>query len=400
MKALRVYPVFIIFAVIFAVGVVSNFIFEPKLTPGNNFVTSNLTTEMAECEVFEYSDNDFASSERRNCYNDKVIGHIKSDGLKSTLVGLENYMQTDQGAYLIGARCHDLGHGIGIEAVKNGYKPREILETCNTMCEGGCLNGAAHVFVITAVEKGDLDSFCDISGISKTIRDMCYHGIGHGLMEYYTLDIDKVVKNCLTIKGVSDKFQCSHAAFMETTLVGQAPFKKIPANLDQYCGKLEPALAYSCFQFGGFLTFTRDLNINEAFEFCQSAPENIQMLCFSRIGESAYLKVNGDPDETVDLCRRNDANEFRRCLKGANIFSVHSPDSAYGEKATNICLETSDQVRRGCLSDLGAMIVGIYGESRLDGFCKGLQNKNDRESCLDINETIINEQDWKSPISN
>ncbi len=387
----------IIFVIFFALGVISNTRLNlqnlSNWTGESKSLNSILANKMQECEIYEYSDSNFLNSERRTCYNDKIFNNMRSEGLKDTLVGLEEYMQTEQGKYLVGTRCHDIGHGIGIEAVKQGLPAREILETCNTSCGGGCLNGAGHVFVTTSAAKGDLDSFCNLDNINKTIRDMCYHGIGHGLMEYYGLDITKVIAACQKIERNSDKFQCGHAAFMDTNLVGRAPFDRIPKELYNYCAGLENVLRYSCFQFGGFLTYVRELDVDQAFDFCVQTHDLFKNICFTRIGESAYLRNNGDAEKTLALCERTDASEFRSCLKGANIFSVHTPDSSFGTKAKNICVSSPNNVRGGCLSDLGAIIVKTYGQKQLEEFCSDLAKKN-QESCFDINQAIINEPDF------
>ena len=384
---------YVIFFFVLVIGIVSNIFFDLPKGISTTKINSQLAIQMEACEIYEYSDSNFLASERRTCYNDKIFSHIRENGLKSTLLGLEDYMKTEQGSYLVGTRCHDIGHGIGIEAVKAGYSSREILETCSTSCEGGCLNGAGHVFITTLSRNGDLNSFCDLDGINKTVRDMCFHGIGHGLMEYYSLDIPKVIKDCQRIEKNSDKFQCGHAAFMDTNLVNQAPFDKIPKKLYEYCKELEEVLRYSCYQFGGFLTFVRDLDINESFDFCTKVPTQISNICFSRIGESAYLRNNGDAQKTLGLCKRVENNQFRSCLKGANIFSIHTPDSSFGTKAKNICLAVEGEVRSGCLSDLGAMIVKTYGNEQLNTFCETLTSI-DKKNCFEINQSIINEPDF------
>lgn len=389
---------FVGFITLFVLGVFSNIFFDiskgyQSFTPQVAENKNSLVSDMTACEVYEYSDSNFLNSQRRNCYNDKIFNYMRAKGLKNTLAGLDEYMKTEQGAHLVGTRCHDIGHGIGIEAVKEGYSSREILETCSTSCGGGCLNGSAHVFITTTGKNQDLDSFCDLEGIDKTVRDMCFHGIGHGLMEYHTLNIVEVIKDCQRITKNSDKFQCGHAAFMDTNLVGQAPLDKIPENLLDYCNGLEDILKFSCLQFGGFLTYVRGLNINDAFEFCQKTPEQLNRICYSRIGESSYLRNDGDAEKTLALCKRVDAEQFRSCLKGANIFSIHTPDSSFGTKAVKICRAASADIRSGCLSDLGAMIVKTYGDEELKTFCDTLRDK-DKENCLNINQTIITEPDF------
>lgn len=384
---------YVIFFFVLVIGIVSNLFFDLPKGFSTTKTNSQLAQQMQTCEIYEYSDSNFLNSQRRTCYNDKIFSYMRANNLKSTLVGLDEYMKTEQGSYLVGTRCHDIGHGIGIEAVKDGYSSREILETCSVSCEGGCLNGAGHVFVTTVSKDGDLNSFCNLTGVDKTVRDMCFHGIGHGLMEYHSLDIPKVIKDCQRIEKNSDKFQCGHAAFMDTNLVNQAPFDKVPKNLYEYCKGLEEVLRYSCYQFGGFLTYVRDLDIEEAFDFCTKVPTQISNICFSRIGESAYLSNDGDAQKTLGLCKRSDNNQFRSCLKGANIFSIHTPDSSFGTKAKNICLTVEGEVRSGCLSDLGAMIVKTYGNEQLNTFCETLTGK-DKNSCLEINQAIINEPDF------
>lgn len=383
----------LLFSSAFVLGIFLRFLPGGKLIP--NIASNQLVQEMIRCEVFEYSDSDFTQSKRRNCYNTTIFAYLRKNSLKETIAGLDEYMKTDQGKYLVGTRCHDIGHGLGIESVKLGYTPREILETCNTTCGGGCLNGAGHLFVTIKKDNQSLDSFCNIDNVSKTVRDMCFHGIGHGLMEYYTLDISTVIKNCQTIQNDSDKFQCGHAAFMDTSMVKLAPLSKVPKDLNTYCGALENVLKYSCFQFGGFLTYVRDKNINEAFDFCMATPDYFQRLCISRIGESSYLATDGDGAKTAQMCKRADEEQFRHCLKGANIFSVNSPDSSFGTRARAICLETSGNVRAGCLSDLGAIIVRTYSNKQLEDFCLVLEDPTDRMNCKNINEPIINEPDFE-----
>lgn len=81
-------------------------------------------------------------------------------------------LHTEDGNILKGARCHSLGHTIGIAAVENGESPEDILTNCSTFCGFGCLSGASHSYIL---KHGDIklaEDFCNtiVEGIGKDTR--------------------------------------------------------------------------------------------------------------------------------------------------------------------------------------------------------------------------------------
>lgn len=344
-----------------------------------------------ECESEPYDEISFDSSPRSNCYQSKVRFLIKNYSLKTAINGLKGYMQTEEGKLLDGRRCHDLGHGIGIEAVKSGVPSREILTECADWCVGGCLNGASHLYVLTDHTPEQLVQFCDVDGIEEKSKRMCYHGLGHGYMENFNADITKAMDFCEKIPQEVGQYECGHAAVMDYALLYSAPVRSIPEDIVGFCDARQKVFRPSCYEFVGFLAYSRTVNTKDSFEACRKIPSEFRRNCTQRIGEAYFSILERDPDKIVAGCEVGTGEEIDDCMEGSVRSSIYGADSSFGQLGAIFCGKLlSINSRAYCYKFLGGEIEAVHGQERRLEACNRLDGI-DKTNC----ESVRMEKDKK-----
>lgn len=374
-----------IFAVIFLVGV---FLSQKKESLNFELVRSSDLTAVASikkqlsaCEKNPYDEIKYEKSERGVCYQSTVVKIIDDYGLKTTVASLKDYMTTSEGKLLEGRRCHDLGHGIGIEAVKKGIPSREILTECNDWCVGGCLNGAAHIYVLTGHSPDELVKFCNIDGVSEKLQRMCYHGLGHGFMESANADISKTMDFCANIPIEMGQYECGHAAVMDYALLYTAPVRTIPEDIVGFCGQKKDIFQPSCFEFAGFLAYSRTVDTRDSFVTCRKVPSEYNIKCGQRIGEAYFSILQRDAEKIVKGCEIGRGAEIDNCMVGAVRSSIYGSDSSFGELGRKMCgLLTGSISKVNCFKFLGGEIEAVHGQDRRTETCSKL-SEADRQDC-------------------
>lgn len=337
-----------------------------------------------DCEKDPYDEISFDSSSRSNCYQSAVRLLIENYDLRAAINGLKEYMETEQGKLLDGRRCHDLGHGIGIEAVKKGVPSREILTECADWCVGGCLNGAAHVYVLTDHTPKELVEFCDVEGIEEKSKRMCYHGLGHGYMENFKADISRAMDFCEKIPQEVGQYECGHAAVMDYALLYSAPVRTIPEDIVGFCEARQKVFRPSCYEFVGFLAYSRTVNTKDSFEACRKIPKEYRQNCTQRIGEAYFSILQRDPDKIVAGCEVGNGIEIDECMEGSVRSSIYGADSSFGGLGSILCGKLSNKdSRSACYKYLGGEIEAVHGQERRQKTCNKLSGV-DKINCESV----------------
>lgn len=375
----------VIFFSFFAVGALFNKIglSEIKQTETKSEYTKTIRY-LKDCEKNPYDEISFDGSERSTCYQSTVGKLIDEYGLKTAIGSLKGYMLTEQGKLLEGRRCHDLGHWIGIEAVKKGVPNKEILTECADWCIGGCLNGAAHVYVLTGHQPNELVEFCNVDGVSENLQRMCYHGLGHGYMENSNADVSKTMDFCEKIPIEMGQYECGHAAVMDYALLYTAPVRTIPEDIVGFCDNKQKVFQPSCYEFVGFLAYSRTVDTKDSFKACRRIPVSFRQKCEERIGEAYFSILQRDPEKIIKGCEIGIGEEIDNCIVGAVRSSIYGSDSSFGDLGIKFCSATTSEVSRGkCFKFLGGEIVSVHGQERRLAACNKLAGK-DKDDCNEL----------------
>ena len=380
--------IFSLFSILFLTGVFSKSLtsYLPDFATNIGGVGDKNIAQLKKCEEKPYDSIQFDNSERSICYKSSITKLVSDESLGATIKTLKAYMQTDEGKVLNGRRCHDLGHVIGIEAVKRGIPSKEILTECADWCVGGCLNGAAHVYVLTDHQPEELVSFCNVGGVAENLKRMCYHGLGHGYMEANSADITKTMGFCEQIPSELGQYECGHAAVMDYALLYTAPVRTIPEDIVGFCDSKQAVFRPSCYEFVGFLAYSRTVNTKDSFAACKKIPMEYRENCQERIGEAYFSILGRDPEKIVKGCEIGTSEEIGRCMKGAVRSSIYGADSSFGGLGAKFCsLLVSESSRTICFEFLGGEIESVHGQERRTETCNELSGA-DKKNCQKIRQ--------------
>ncbi len=379
---------FSLFSILFLVGVFTRIFIDdlPSFASNVTGTGDKNIAQLKKCEKKPYDEIQFDHSERSSCYKLTVAGMVRDEGLGITINTLKTYMQSDEGKFLDGRRCHDLGHGIGIEAVKKGVPSKEILTECADWCVGGCLNGAAHVYVLTDHQPDELVSFCNVDGVGENLKRMCYHGLGHGYMETNSADITKTMNFCEQIPSEMGQYECGHAAVMDYALLYTAPVRTIPEDIVGFCDSKKKVFQPSCYEFVGFLAYSRTVDTKDSFVACKKIPAEFKENCQERIGEAYFSILGRDPEKIVKGCEIGTGEELDRCMEGAVRSSIYGADSSFGGLGAKFCSLLQNKTSRIiCFEFLGGEIEAVHGQERRTETCNQLFGE-DKKNCEKIRQ--------------
>lgn len=354
------------------------------------FISKFLQSRLAVCEklpaayVFDGSDKD-------HCYVTALVTMVRQYGLAVTAGTLRGYMSTNTGHYLQGQRCHAFGHEMGNEAVRSGISPHELFTQCIGMCsvasgtntiEGldlGCMNGAAHTWVLLNPDIREVEKICDDPTISQDIREGCYHGIGHGLSERYGGDVIREIDACKTLVNGRAQYQCAHAVFMEKQAL--LTHDGLPVNPSSYCLTLPTDMEPSCFEFAGFMEYSlTGGDVPQSLAVCDRVPSDMQSLCRNRVGQSAYLVRQHSQDVlsclVADVIKRND------CMDGFVQVSIDTVNDVYGDHAFPSCALLPSMYQNRCYMKVGQVLRDRDGQSLRVSACHTVPDPEHQKACL------------------
>src|SRR5687767_12378402 len=152
-----------------------------------------------EYEPFD-SCKDVASEKRQTCLRDEFVRVLEKYGVTEGFELLTHLYQKDSN---FASTCHDYTHIIGEEAYKRYSRGQKFRLTNATSY---CGYGFYHGFILSLFKdqkgSGEATEFCAwandiLSKETSTTSLDCYHGIGHGMVDFNLTDLsnDKLIQN-------------------------------------------------------------------------------------------------------------------------------------------------------------------------------------------------------------
>ena len=375
--------------IVFIVGIASGlgmFISVPILRFAS--LTSVLRAKFVSCEQAQMV-GVYEGSPQQRCFNKQLVSMVKAYGISSTITALRSYMKTPNGSHLQGMRCHAMAHEIGNAAARFGTPSDVLMTQCIGLCdfgqgtrpvEGidlGCMNGAGHTWVLMNPDVGDAFGKCAVPSIPDSVRQGCYHGIGHGLSERYGVDFVSAVNQCLELPNKDARYQCSHAIFMEPRLGTQSE-KSI--DLVSYCESLPPEVRASCFEFAGFMRYTNTLDVDVGLDICEKVPQDLQSPCRNRVGEALYAIHNSVTD--VLKCGQASNQRSDDCISGFVRTIIDDVNDTQGDLALSSCDLVSESQKLRCYQKVGETLNSRYGNAIRNAACHRITVVPYRNVCL------------------
>lgn len=313
---------------------------------------SRLVNEFAECDRYPYVMEKYEQSDRYRCYVKQIILVTKKLGPKEAIAMIDNYRELDQQNSISEARCHNLGHHVGTVAAKSGYSQETIIKECGSSCVGGCLNGAVHHYLFRGDPISELENFCSIPQNDTALTYTCYHGIGHALVEYTMIDLVASMKQCSLISSPEGREQCGHAVAMDYSVSALAPNPRLPRNVAEFCHNQDSMIKASCFEFAGFIEYSRSVDIESAFSVCRQVELSYQATCQRRIAEAAVQRYENKLNLLIDECSKGNEEEFYNCaIHTVQVFrNSVTQDNTF--KPEEVCQKLPSKRYLECMSEI------------------------------------------------
>jgi hypothetical protein len=272
---------------------------------------------------------------RRHCYEDFLLDLVRQDKVRLAMGALALLGQRDPQIRRYG---HDYSHVIGI----NAWTPEKDIGTvylqCNELFQSGCYHGVIQAFfAVHGTDSASVASLCrDTPGIRDNgwLRFQCVHGIGHGLVQTYTMNLPHALVGCDMLGNAWDSESCYGGAFMEFIVGGRGqshhphvvatvnamtgmehdhsamaadtfpPFKvRNPADLLYPCSVLGERYQRACYQMqAGLIAEVTGLDFAKVASVCDTAPERWRRWCYQGIGTYVSGVTARDPVKSIRMC--------------------------------------------------------------------------------------------------
>jgi hypothetical protein len=285
------------------------------------------------------------SKNRRACYEDFLLDLVRKDQVRLALGALALLGEQDPQVRRYG---HDFSHVIGINAWTPAKEIGAVYLQCNELFQSGCYHGVIQAFfAYRGTDSASVVGLCrDTPGIRGNgwLRFQCVHGIGHGLVQTYTMNLPHALAGCDQLGDAWDSESCYGGAFMEFIVGGrgQSHHPHLPANsgdstpgIDQGamdhgamehaamaaadtwpafrprnrtdllypCSVLGDRYQRSCYQMqAGLIAEVTGLDFGKIASVCDTAPERYRPPCYQGIGTYVSGVTAREPGESIRMC--------------------------------------------------------------------------------------------------
>lgn len=289
---------------------------------------------------------------RKACYEDLLLQLVQKDRVRLSMGALNLLGQHSAAIRRIG---HDYSHVIGINAWAPGKDLATVYLQCTELFQSGCYHGVVQAyFAYEGTDSAKVTQLCrDKPGISNSgwLRFQCVHGIGHGLVQTYTMDLPRALSGCDMLGNAWDSESCYGGAFMEFIVGGRGqshhphlalpndslgsvgmasssmdhaamapspPFKaRNPDDLLYPCSVLGPKYQRACYQMqAGLIVERTGLDFAKVAAVCETAPEAMRATCYQGIGTYVSGVTTRNPSESIRLCSMGSTRYRPWCFIG------------------------------------------------------------------------------------
>jgi len=305
------------------------------MASGDSVAAANLATER--CRLLW-------GKTRRACYEDFLLDLVRKDQVRLAMGALALLGQRDPQVRRFG---HDFSHVIGINAWTPDKDVGATYLQCNELFQSGCYHGVIQaVFAYRGTDSASVASLCrDTPGIRDNawLRFQCVHGVGHGLVQTYTMNLPHALAGCDMLGDPWSGESCYGGAFMEFIVGGrgQSHHPHLPvmaadsmagmdhpgmdhgvmdheqmaadtwpafkprdrADLLYPCSVLGERYQRSCYQMqAGLIAEVTGLDFAKVASVCDTAPERHRRACYQGIGTYVSGVTSRDPAESIRMC--------------------------------------------------------------------------------------------------
>ena len=331
--------------------------------------------------------------ERKHCFEGALLELTRQGYVRFALGALDRLGQSDEGIRKFG---HDYSHVIGINAWAPGKDIGATYLQCTELFQSGCYHGVIQaVFAHSGTDSTSVASLCSQNAeISESawLRFQCVHGIGHGLLQTYTMNLPRALHGCDMLSSAWDSESCYGGAFMEFIVGGRGqshhvasghenhaavaedtfpPFKvRDPPDLLYPCSVLADRYQRACYQMqAGLIVERTGLDFTKVAQVCDGAPQPMRSVCYQGIGTYVSGVTTRDPAQAIQFCSQGSTRYRPWCFVGVvkNFVDV----TAKAEDGIEFCKRlTAVDIATSCYVAVGEQAGVLYREmDRREALC-------------------------------
>lgn len=267
--------------------------------------------------------------------------------------------------------CHQPAHSIG--RVSYDLYGLEAFNYGSSVCQSGYYHGIIQGFL----DKEGVDNLSEkiykICSQFKTVigRDQCFHGAGHGILNYEDYDLPKALEVCRVLGSKNLLSVCYGGVFMENFVVGRDqsttsvhstkwvskdPFFPCNAISKDYEVQRQCYLVQASWML---VLFNHDFD--KVVSECLLSPEKMIPECFQSMGRHIALvnrKSVSDYNTISSLCDKvpKKSDYYQRCIIGALDVIVDFWNKDLKNQATDLCLILPKEGKDACYTRLARRI--------------------------------------------
>lgn len=298
------------------------------------------------------------ATSQRKCYEDFLLDLVEKDQVHLAIGALALLGQRDDYIRRFG---HDYAHVIGINAWKPGKDIGKVYAQCSELFQSGCYHGVIQaVFAYQGTDSASVAALCQSTpeiNASAWLRFQCVHGIGHGLLQTYTMNLPKALHGCDMLGNAWDSESCYGGAFMEFIVGGRGQSHHVhlaeaaKADTGEHAGHdmagmnhdhpegpdsawpafkvrnptdpLYPCTALgeryqrACYQMqAGLVAEITGLDFKQIAQACDRAPERWRTWCYQGIGTYVSGVTVRVPERGIAECSLGDPKYQPWCFVG------------------------------------------------------------------------------------
>ncbi len=287
---------------------------------------------------------------RKACYEEFLLALVQQGKIRLAMGTLDFLGQHDADIRRFG---HDYSHVIGISAWEPGKDIGAVYLQCNELFQSGCYHGVIQAFfAYRGTDSASVAALCSQTpGIKDNswLRFQCVHGIGHGLLQTYTMDLPRALHGCDMLGNAWDSGSCYGGAFMEFIVGGRGQSHKVhirrsgdsaktsmtmdhdmagmdhpPAfkvrdrsDLLYPCSKVGEKYQRACYEMqAGLIVEVTGMDFAKVAKVCDTAPEAMRTTCYQGIGTYVSGVTAREASEGIRLCSLGQPHYQPWCFVG------------------------------------------------------------------------------------
>jgi hypothetical protein len=354
--------------------------------------------------------------QRRECYEDSLLQMVRQGQIRLAISTLAVLGEQDSHIKKFG---HDYSHVIGINAWTPGKDIGSTYAQCTELFQSGCYHGVIQaVLAYQGTDSARVVALCGQTpeiNASAWLRFQCVHGLGHGLLQTYTMNLPRALHGCDMLGNAWDAESCYGGAFMEFIVGGRGqshhvtvgtdssktanpddhstmdhgggappgaadtfpPFKvREPGDPLYPCSVLADRYQRACYQMqAGLIVERTGLDFARVATVCEGAQPRMRPVCYQGIGTYVSGVTTREPAEAIRLCSMGSVRYRSWCFVGVvkNFIDV----TARAEDGIAFCRRLGpEDIATACYVAVGEQSAVLHPSmDRREQLCVGVESK-------------------------